>query len=256
MKPKFYFSDHKKSAVCAFCAGALITVYGAFMHVRAGFGPSVLAVYLLGVFAVCAGLYMDLLLKRRWIVISVIAAAAAFACAVAATLIYPAARGASYTEDAVIILGAGLKENEITPQLAERLDTGVEYYKRNPNAVIVVSGGKGSEEKLSEAEAMEEYLVSKGIPQSAIIKEDRSVSTYTNFYYTKQILDTYFENGYKVAVVTSRYHMLRAGAAAKYAGLDISCLCADTPLPEIPLRYLREFFALIAYLFCILFGIL
>ncbi|MBO4500698.1 MAG: YdcF family protein, partial [Clostridia bacterium] len=171
-------------------------------------------------------------------------------------LVYPAAHGVRYDEDAVVILGAGLKENGVTPQLAERLDTGIEYYKRNPDAVIVVSGGKGSDERLSEAEAMEEYLVSRGIPQSVIIKEDRSVSTYTNFCNVKQILDSYFEREYKVAVVTSRYHMLRAGVTAKYVGLDINCLCAGTPPLEIPLRYLREFFALIAYLFCMLFGIL
>ena len=43
---------------------------------------------------------------------------------------------------------------------------------RNYKAIIIVSGGQGPQEDITEALAMERYLKNKGIPQERIIKKN------------------------------------------------------------------------------------
>ena len=246
--------QHKKLFIALIIAAALIMIYGVVMQIRLGFDSGVLIVYLLAAIAAICGVFIDFILKHRWIVALLCGLATLFLCVTSVSLIYSANCSVTYDEDVLIILGSGINGDVVPEQLAARPDAGIGYYSRNPGVTIVVSGGKGDGENVTEAEAMKKYLVSKGVPESSIIKEDRSVSTYTNLYNTKQILDERFGTGYTAAVITNRYHIFRAGETAKYLGMDFNCLCADTPVCEIPLRYLREFFANCRYFISILLG--
>ncbi len=123
-----------------------------------------------------------------------------------------------YTEDAVIVLGAGIRGDQVTQVLQYRLDSAVEYYQKNPNALIVVSGGQGLQETVTEAYAMERYLLQRGIPQSAILKEERATSTWENMQFSKMLLDESFAKEYSVAVITNHFHLYRGVRYAKRAG--------------------------------------
>lgn len=70
-----------------------------------------------------------------------------------------------YDEDAVIVLGCGIRGDQLSKTLKDRLDRAIEYHEKNPEAVIVVSGGQGPQEDIPEALAMERYLISRGIPE-------------------------------------------------------------------------------------------
>jgi len=94
----------------------------------------------------------------------------------------------TYHEDAVIILGAGIKGERLSLTLKYRLDKGLEYIALNPNAKIIVTGGKGPGESITEAEAMRRYLVSQGIENDRIIIEDKATSTYENLMYSSEFL--------------------------------------------------------------------
>lgn len=78
--------------------------------------------------------------------------------------------------DYVIIHGAGLLDGDrVSKLLSDRLDKAIEVYHKDPTPPIMIpSGGKGSDETISEAEAMARYLIDKGIPPEQIIKEDQS----------------------------------------------------------------------------------
>ncbi|NCU26351.1 YdcF family protein [Candidatus Nomurabacteria bacterium] len=65
----------------------------------------------------------------------------------------------------------------ISPKLAKRLEAAIRYHTNNPDAMIVVCGGKGDQEDITEALAMERYLLSEGIPGDIIIREEKSTST-------------------------------------------------------------------------------
>jgi uncharacterized SAM-binding protein YcdF (DUF218 family) len=123
-------------------------------------------------------------------------------------------------EDALIVLGASVIDGNVSPILAGRLNVAYEYSQRNPEALIVVSGGQGTQELVSEAQAMYDYLLSKGLAGERIVMEDKSTSTEENFAFSKAILDERFEPGYKVAFVTTDYHVYRAISTAAKAGLS------------------------------------
>lgn len=148
--------------------------------------------------------------------------------------------------DYVVVLGAGLRGSRITTALRCRLDAAVEYNKLYPEVPIVVSGGQGSDEDLSEAEAMKNYLITKGVNEDLIIEEDKSTNTYENFEFTKGKLEEIDDNkNITITVITNNFHMYRAKLLAE----DIGFKCLRYPSPGHKVLavnfYVREFFAVI-----------
>lgn len=155
--------------------------------------------------------------------------------------IYGNSDNVKYNENAIIVLGSGIRGEKPTKNLVGRLERAVEFWQKNPDAVIVVSGGQGPQEDITEGLAMERYLISRGVPADKIIKEEKATSTYENFVFSKQLLDEYFDGDYSVAFVTNDYHVFRAKAIAKIAGLDNTVhLHSSTPLYLVLPSCLRE----------------
>lgn len=148
--------------------------------------------------------------------------------------------------DAVIVLGAGLKGEKPSLLLRNRLDTALKIAEKT-KAVIVVSGGQGKNEEIPEAEAMVRYLVMKRFPCSRILKEDKSVSTYENFLFSRKILETVFPNGFTTVFVTSDFHLFRARIAARYAGFEMRGIPAPSAWYMFLNFYLRETLAITRY---------
>jgi uncharacterized SAM-binding protein YcdF (DUF218 family) len=147
--------------------------------------------------------------------------------------------------DYLIILGAGLKGETPSPILYRRLDAGVDYLLKCPGAQVVVSGGQGRGEEITEAEAMRRYLVSKGITQDRIIVENRSTSTMENFKYSKKLIEQ--QSGKTVSeitLITSNFHVFRAKMLAGRNNLKSYAISCKTPAMVTVQMYIREYFAL------------
>lgn len=112
--------------------------------------------------------------------------------------------------DYVIILGAGLQGDELSNTLKKRLQTGTEFLENHDDIPVVVSGGQGPGESISEAEAMGNYLIEEGISEDRIHYEKKSTTTYQNLNYTKQLLKGLGAQDPKVLIITSEYHLVRA----------------------------------------------
>ena len=113
--------------------------------------------------------------------------------------------------DAIIILGSGLIGDKVPPLLAQRLEKGKSIYEQfEGRPKLIVSGGQGSDELIAEAEAMARYLMEHGVPEDAILIENRSRTTFENLTFSKRILE---EEGLgkRVLLVTNSFHALRAG---------------------------------------------
>lgn len=145
----------------------------------------------------------------------------------------------------VIVLGAGLQGTEPSPTLRARLDTALRQAEVNPRTGVLVSGGQGMNEAVSEAAAMAAYLERQGMPASRILLEDKSSSTWENLSFSAKILierDWRLEN--PVCIVTSDFHVVRARSIAMRAGFANICMIpAPTPLWILPNSWLREYFA-------------
>ncbi|WP_051620441.1 YdcF family protein [Paenibacillus sp. UNC451MF] len=126
----------------------------------------------------------------------------------------PQARG-----DVGIVLGAALWQNIPSPALKERLNRAVELYRTGQIQQILVSGGLDSVySKLTEAEGMRNYLLEQGIPNSAIVMEKQSTSTYENLLYSQRLFKQY--GWHSAVIITHRYHAVRAMDIAKFLEYD------------------------------------
>ena len=154
--------------------------------------------------------------------------------------VYGNLSNADYTEDVVIILGAGLRNGEVNLHLANRLDTAIAYLRRNPNALIIVCGGLGVGQPVTEATAMKRYLTERNIAPERIIIEDQSTTTYENLVFAKEILDRRFPGGFRAVLITNAFHIYRAANVARLLGINVNPLGAPTPWQNLVPNYLRE----------------
>ena len=157
-----------------------------------------------------------------------------------------------YDRDYIIILGCSIRsDGSPTPLLKGRIDSAVEFEKKQydktgKHAIFVPSGGQGSDEVLSEGEAMEKYLLSVGIPANQIAREDKSLNTYQNMKLSKKVIDTHSgESDSKIAFATTNYHVFRGYILAKKLGFKAKGIAAKTKLYFFPNAFLREFIGLI-----------
>ena len=146
--------------------------------------------------------------------------------------------------DYVIIHGAGLINGEkVSRLLQERLDKAILVYRKDPSPTkLIPSGGKGSDENISEAEAMKRYLLEQGIPESDIIMEDRSTTTLENLKFSKEIIDSREGRKY-TALVTSNYHVYRALRYCRRVGLKCKGIGSRVAFYYWPSALIREFIA-------------
>ncbi|MBR3125592.1 MAG: YdcF family protein [Mogibacterium sp.] len=146
--------------------------------------------------------------------------------------------------DYVIIHGAGLIDGEkVSRLLQERLDKAIVVYRKDPSPTkLIPSGGKGSDENISEAEAMKRYLLEQGIPESDIIMEDKSTTTLENLKFSKDIIDSREGRKY-TSLVTSNYHVYRALRYCRRVGLKCKGIGSHVALYYWPCALIREFIA-------------
>ncbi len=152
---------------------------------------------------------------------------------------------AEFDEEAVIVLGCGLHGSVPSGNLADRLNTAIDYSSKNTDAVIVVSGGQGPQEDCTEAEAMYKYLTDRGIDSEKIILENRAASTNENYRFSKEILDNMFGREYEVVYITNSFHSYRAGRLAEINGLNAKAYNAGTRIASLVPNYCREVLAVI-----------
>ena len=151
-------------------------------------------------------------------------------------------------QDYVVVLGCQVKDGMVSPLLARRVDKAIEFYNKQKEAFLppklVLSGGKGPDEACSEAEAMFNYAIEKGIPEEHLLMESNSASTKENMNFSKIVMDT--DSGgrpYNSIFITSNFHLLRAGIFAKRAGLKNNGVGAKTAFYYLPNAILREYIA-------------
>ncbi len=147
--------------------------------------------------------------------------------------------------DYVLVLGAQVKGTRLTYALQARLDKAYEYAMDNPESMVIVSGGQGPGESVTEAYVMAEYLKSKGLDETRLILENQSTSTHENIEYSKKLMA---DTDADVVLVTNHFHVYRGVGVAKKQGLtNVEGLGAPTKWYTIPNQYVREAFAVVKY---------
>lgn len=109
----------------------------------------------------------------------------------------------------IVVLGGGLDESgRVHPELARRLQGGLELARQHPSAKVLVTGGNTGY-GYNEAEAMRNWLVRHGLDPQRIIEENNAWSTVSNAWYSAQVLHSAQSFPTSLVVVTSNYHVHR-----------------------------------------------
>jgi len=146
-----------------------------------------------------------------------------------------AAPGADY----MVVLGAQWKTSGPSEVLRRRLDRAVLYLKESPETIVIVSGGQGGNEPISEAAGMKGYLIDAGIEEARILAEDESANTYENLVFSGRLLD---KGNDRVVLVTNNFHVFRATKIAEKQGYaHVEGLAASSVAGFLPNNLLREF---------------
>jgi len=147
--------------------------------------------------------------------------------------------------DAIIVLGSGLIGDKVPPLLAQRLTKAKTIYEQFEGRKLIVSGGQGADELISEAEAMANYLMEQGVPQEDILIENRSRTTFENLTFSKAILEDQ-GLGKSVLVVTNSFHALRAGVFMRRLKIPGRSVGSKTAFYYLPSAWIRETVGLVS----------
>jgi len=145
------------------------------------------------------------------------------------------------TADAAVVLGAAVWGKEVSPVFRERVNHGIDLYRKGKVRKLIFTGGQGNRGEPTESAAARRYAVESGVPASDILIEEKSHNTYENIIYAKQLADA--RGLRKVLIVSDPLHMKRAVAMARDVGLEAE----PSPTPSTRYRGLRSQAGLLAY---------
>ena len=139
--------------------------------------------------------------------------------------------------DVVVVLGAGVNGTVPSYSLRTRLDAARKALESNPDALCIVTGGKGAGEDITEAQCMFDYLTANGIEKERIIKEEKASSTDENVRFSIEIIKDKNISYDKLAVVSSEYHLFRSKVMFKKYSVSAFGIPAKTGLPVLKINY-------------------
>ena len=156
----------------------------------------------------------------------------------------------AFDKDYILILGCQIKKDgTLTNLLKSRADRAVEFAKMQKNTVgkditFIPSGGKGIDEVIAEADAIKNYLVSTGIPESSILVENQSENTHENLRNSMELIRNHTkDDNPKIAFSTTNYHVFRSGVFASRQEIKAEGIGAKTKRYFWINAFIREFIA-------------
>ena len=152
--------------------------------------------------------------------------------------------------DYIVVLGAGVNGTVPSLSLRERINAAYDYLTAHPDSIAVVSGGKGNGEDITEALCMYNELTKMGIDGSRVWMEDKATSTFENLQFSMALIEE--RTGSRpasVGIVSSEYHLFRAGLFADAQNVDSIGIPATTTWPHLRINYfIREIIAVWHYI--------
>ena len=140
--------------------------------------------------------------------------------------------------DAIIVLGAQVRNDGPSVVLQNRLDTAYDYLAANPRTRCIVTGSQGPTEPTTEAEGMAAYLIARGIAPERIVLEPNATDTVENITYSMAFLDSQAD---RVGIVTNNFHVFRSIHIARRCGLaNVYGIAAPSNPLYLPNNLLRE----------------
>jgi uncharacterized SAM-binding protein YcdF (DUF218 family) len=164
----------------------------------------------------------------RWATMAVLLLAALWALEVAGIWLY-GRRDEARPADAVVVLGAAQYDGRPSPVLKARLDHAIALFRGGTARTLIMTGGVGAGDTVSEAVAAQRYAVRQGVPAGAILTERTGLTTLQSMQAVRTMMD---RRGMRSAVLVSDpFHMLRLKLLSRRVGFD----GYTSPTPSSPI---------------------
>lgn len=131
--------------------------------------------------------------------------------------------------DCILVLGCGVWGEEPSPMLRDRIEKGIELYKKGVAKKIIMSGDHGRSD-YDEVNVMKKYAIDRGVSSEDIFMDHAGFSTYESMYRAKEVF-----NVKSVVIVSQEYHLYRAIYIAKKLGLNAYGVNSE------PKKYIGQF---------------
>ena len=162
-------------------------------------------------------------------------------------------KAVKFDKDYILILGCQIrKDGTLTPLLQSRADRALDFGKMQKEAAgkdikYVPSGGQGRDEVMAEADAIKEYLLSRGIPEDRIIVENKSLNTIENIRNSMNLIKEDFDGeNPEAAFSTTNYHVFRSGMIASQQGFKLEGIGSKTKSYFWINAFVREYIAMLS----------
>lgn len=178
-----------------------------------------------------------------WAAIVVLAAGCILFASICTSVIRGMSWKGSADLDYVVVLGAQVRGSTPSRALKKRLDKALEYARENERSILILSGGQGLGEEISEAECMRRYLTEHGISKGRLVLEDRSTTTRENLVFSDQLTGC---GKTRTGILSNNFHIYRAVKLARKQGYQQAEGIAAPSDPVMQVHYVvREVFALV-----------
>jgi uncharacterized SAM-binding protein YcdF (DUF218 family) len=127
--------------------------------------------------------------------------------------------------DAAVVLGAAVWSADVSPVFRERINHGIDLYRKGKVRKLIFTGGQGNPGEATESAAAKNYALKNGVPANDILIEEKSHTTFENILYAKELCDR--QGIRNVLIVSDPLHMKRAMAIAS----DVSLAAEPSPTP-------------------------
>ena len=146
------------------------------------------------------------------------------------------------TCDYMLVLGAKVRNDGPSVSLMDRIRAAAAYMNEHPDVIAIVSGGKGADEPMTEAQCMYEEMIKLGIDPERIWMEDKATSTWENLHFALKLIEEKTgRRPEKIGLLSSEYHLFRAKMFAKECGVEALGIPAHTSrLSQMINHFMRE----------------
>lgn len=235
-----------------FIIGGLLILY--YIVSTLALGPVSFSAVLLAIGIVLVALgaldrkfgHLAKIVKLRKVLVPIAVIALVCFVALEAVVITGAVQKDRTKADYIVVLGAGLRGDQLSLTLKQRLDAALTCEQ---GETIVATGGQGWNETIPEAVAMRKYLVEQGVASERILVESKSTDTNENLDNAKEMIQSHSGKSLsdlRVKIISSDYHCFRAKMIAKRHGYtQVTAYGAETNPLLIPSFYTREGLALV-----------
>ena len=142
----------------------------------------------------------------------------------------------------VVVLGCHVRPTGPSLTLLDRINATYDYLTEHPDVIAVVSGGQGFDEPMTEAQCIYDWLIDMGIDPERVWMEEKATSTWENLQFSLDLIEE--KTGVrptKLGIISSEYHLYRAGLLADACGIEsVGIPATTTVISQRINHYMRE----------------